>query len=210
MPEIYKLDLNQLVKALGLHDQFVRELSNDGIIPVLDVTRFVTGALTTPAPSPTPLAGLGIQDRFAFRAGLTSVALSTTITGVLKVFGGALISGTDLAGKSFSHTTPPTADYYLWGVTSFLGMAASAGAQGEIGFIVQRSSGAGGSENEIFADAVDWHADGILPTVRTTWFTRPFLIAAGADIFFNYTFKNTSAAQANSYDANVRLWWEYA
>lgn len=56
MAELFQLNLDRIIKALGLKEQIGREL-RDGVVMVLDVTRFIDlQTAATPAPTVPPLA----------------------------------------------------------------------------------------------------------------------------------------------------------
>lgn len=208
MAQAYRLDLQALVKKLGLREMpgpGWADVSELGLGLTLPLEEVQSGPATA-TPTPTPQGGL--EPSIIIRTGVESVAASATDSGVLNVFGAGLVSGVDPVNKGSSHASPPTAEWELWGAIFFHGKERV--AIFDLEHRIQRTSGIAITDEILLAANSDQHSTNAWnERMHIIMLPRPYRLGAGQQLFYFWSMANLEAVIRTA-ALNCRLLWKYS
>lgn len=206
MAQITKLRSALLAKALGLRETGELLQLADLVLPVISIEPFL---LEAEGASPAAL-GAGLQPTIVITTGFESVAASATDSGVLEVFGAALVSGTDPAAKDFSHANPPNRDYEIWGISHYM-RSEKAAIQIESEAVLQLDLGTTLAARRIAGRATHRHTGSAHQEESTAWviFPHPFQVPRDSELYFRWRIVNGEAA-VRSAEVGLEILWKYA
>lgn len=207
MPQITRLQSSLLARILGLRETGALNELADLVIPVLSIEPFL---LPPEGATPAPVGpSYSLQPSIRITTGFESVAGLGTDSGVLNVFGAGLVSGTDPAGKEFSHASPPNRDYEIWGVDFFLRKEET--AKFDLDSILQLDDAVSFAARRIAGRSTHRYETSAGMNEETQMFVMfpwPFVVGANQQLFFRWRMVNSSAA-AKSAECALGIFWRY-